>query len=196
MMSNEDELPLLTLKSIHIEEFIDDMSRQILDEIWQNKYILEKQLDILIEIRVDKFCFIRCLHNCDQPIFKKKYIKYFNYCMNNGDNILYNSLCNGGIRVIDWNYLMEKCSDAFYKQYFVYRQSYYGEHSGIVKINLHKANFWSKIKIFGNSDRKPINLLVNCSRIDVSNVVRESSFVNANLVYWNNDEVISDFNHI
>lgn len=46
--------------------------------------------------------------------------------MNNGDNILYNSLCNGVIRVIDWNYLMEKCSDVFYKQYFVYRQSYYG----------------------------------------------------------------------
>lgn len=55
MMSNEDELPLLTLKSIHIEEFIDDMSRQILDEIRQNKYILEKQLDILIENMVISF---------------------------------------------------------------------------------------------------------------------------------------------
>ena len=55
MMSNEDELPLLTLKSINIEEFIDDMSRQILDEIRQNKYILEKQLDILIENMVISF---------------------------------------------------------------------------------------------------------------------------------------------
>lgn len=184
---DDEKIPLLSNVNLQLVELTFE---NILQDIYSKKLLLEAQLDTLMSIKTNKFCFLQCLHLDDQHIFKKKYIKYFNYCITNGNNSLYNALCEGGIQLKDWDFLMKKCSNLFNKQYFVYRQSYLGEPSGKVTINSNKVNHWSKVRIFGNFDRKAINLLVNNNSIKVSDIVRESSFVNMELVYWNFNDII------
>lgn len=167
------------------------MMCDILTEIESNKLITINQLNDLIDLMLDKFGFIKCLHVDDQSIFKHTYVKYFNQCMQKNNYLPYNTLCHGGIYVKDWNYLMKKCSKEFLKRYFVYRQTYLGENKGNCNINSTIIKFWSKIKDFGNPDRRPINLLVKYGCIEVATVVRESSFVNKQLTYWNIDDIIT-----
>jgi hypothetical protein len=165
---------------------------QILNEIMNAKMMTMEQLELLMREckTTNSFMFIRCLHARDQSIFKCKYVKYFNTILGNGNTSLWGALCCGNIPLKYWDYLMEHCTrfNLFRKRYFIYRTSYWGEHLGNINQSdfKHTSNYWCKIKEYGHADRRPIHLCVDQDGIKIHDVVRESSWVNTNIVYWNN----------
>lgn len=146
------------------------------------------------QIDAQSFSFIRCLHIDDQALMKKKYSEYLNRTHNTTTNssphlntiTVFDSIC-----LKDWVEIMEECTHMFNHKYFLYRQSYSGENFGIQVISHVKDNHVSKVKIFGNMSRPiPIHLVIAGNRIERVDVPRESNYVNLNMLFWNEREIL------
>jgi len=148
-----------------------------------------QQLEERMATAPKQFWFIRCLHPDDMVIFKQKYVNYLNrYAAT--DPVLFDALQECGIPLYAWVYLMSYCSPLFHKQYYVYRKAYKGEHEGSNVICTEKDDYWAIVKVYGNADRRPINILITENSICNAKVVRESSYVNNAVVFWNDNNDI------
>jgi hypothetical protein len=78
--SDDDEGTSLLEPSFSRVRFAGSEIGALFGEINTEMTLSIDQLETLMDAMTNnKFCFVRCLHDDDQLIFKKKYIKYFNY---------------------------------------------------------------------------------------------------------------------
>lgn len=137
-----------------------------------------------IKIRTTMFSFVKCFPNKDdQEEFIKHWFQYMRKSYNQIDSCII--LSSGTIQILDWENVMDSCS--FIHKYWLYRKSYFGEHSGSNLVNMDKRKYDALIRVYGKQTRQvSIHLLIDNHKIVEINDINPSNWSNEEAGFlWN-----------
>uniref|UniRef100_A0A6C0AG45 Uncharacterized protein n=1 Tax=viral metagenome TaxID=1070528 RepID=A0A6C0AG45_9ZZZZ len=142
-----------------------------------NNYELELEMEM--EKNSERFSFIHVLHKKDRNKFIQEYIKILKK-----DDREFKYFDRGYIKISTWLKIMENIDLSHC--YNIYRNSYYGENTGILDISEIKTNFKVLLVELNCNSFNTIDLLIDDKKISRIYLFRTSNFINPNKWFWEN----------
>lgn len=128
------------------------------------------------------FNFIQVLNKSDQTLFIDEYLKVLN-----SDIIHLKYYQQGYIKISTWIQIMNIIDGELNYHYCIYRDSYYGENTGITEINQNKSDSYKSMLIeYGEKRLNTIDLYISNKTISVIYFFRKSNYTNPKKWFWDN----------
>lgn len=128
----------------------------------------------------NRFNFIQCLVTLsDKDNFIDKYLEILN-----SNDVHWKYYNQGFIKISTWLKIMHSIQLTHY--YRVYRESYWGENTGIItqmKVPI-KGGYKSLLVTFGNEYNKKVELVIDNKTITKVSTLRRSNHVNLEQGFW------------